>query len=91
MDSPYSKRESDLMFGFIHEKLDLILVQTTKHNGRLSKVERRNSYIAGCTAVLGMLLIPLAGYLFNQLQNLQSSVDLIKGANSAGISRSLLQ
>lgn len=40
MENPYSNRELDHKFNDIHDKLDLILVQTTKHNGRLSKVER---------------------------------------------------
>jgi len=54
MEPEYSNREIDSKMKEIHEKLDLILAQTTKHNGRLTKVERI-LLILGC--VTGTILI----------------------------------
>jgi hypothetical protein len=53
----------------IEEKLDLILVQTTKHNGRLSSLETAQAvFKARVTTAIGLLafivgsvLIPLVG------------------------------
>jgi hypothetical protein len=61
MPQDYSNREIDLMLKDIHEKLDLILTQTTRHNGRLTKVEDKQRgtdkvlIIVGC--IVGTLLI----------------------------------
>lgn len=62
MDPEYSNREIDHMVEDIHKKLDLILVQTTKHNGRLTKVERI-LLILGC--VSGTILLMNGSALFN--------------------------
>lgn len=43
MNQDYSNREIDLMLKDIHEKLDLILSQTTKTNGRVTKIEDKIS------------------------------------------------
>lgn len=51
---PYSNREIDAMLKPVHEKLDLILGQTTRHNGRLTKVERV-LLVVGC--VSGTILL----------------------------------
>lgn len=55
MDERYSNREIDLKMENIHEKLDLILAQTTKHNGRLTKIEKV-MWVVG-TAVTILLIV----------------------------------
>jgi hypothetical protein len=65
----YSNREIDLMLKDIHEKLDLILSQTTRHNGRLSKVEDKQRatdrvlIIVGC--IVATLLLTSGSELIN--------------------------
>jgi len=52
MDIEYSKRELDHMFNDIKLQLDRIEHQTTKHNGRLSKVEKILLILGTATIVL---------------------------------------
>ena len=54
METEYSNREIDSKFNDVHEKLDLILIQTTKHNGRMTRVERV-LLVVGC--VTGTILV----------------------------------
>lgn len=54
-EEPYLKRELDEKFNDIKDSLNRIEVQTTRHNGRLSKMERWMYTIAGATAILGFL------------------------------------
>ena len=55
-EQDYSKRELDERFKDIQESLKRIEIQTTKHNGRLSSVERWMYTLAGAIAVIGFLL-----------------------------------
>lgn len=85
MEIPYSNRELDMKFVDIHEKLDLILVQTTKHNGRMSKIERYSSYVQGGMAVLSIVVLPILGWVLYQVVSFGNIDDRI----SLGVSRAL--
>lgn len=61
MEPDYSKRELDHMFKELKEAIeridsrgDLILEQTTKHNGRMTRVER---YLLVVACVVATLLV----------------------------------
>ena len=52
----YSKRELDEKFKDIKDSLDRIETQTTRHNGRLTNVERWMYSMMGAIGVLGFLV-----------------------------------
>ncbi len=58
MNTEYSNRELDMKFDSIHEKLDLILAQTTKHNGRLTRLERIVLVLGVSSAILIVTKFP---------------------------------
>lgn len=55
----YSKREIDSFMQEIRETLIRIEAQTTKTNGRVSKLENWRGYITGGVSVIVIVLIPL--------------------------------
>ncbi len=52
MDTPYANREIDEKFVDIQRSLDRIEVQTTKHNGRMTRMERVMLVVATAVGVL---------------------------------------
>lgn len=73
-NEPYTNREIDAMTKDIHEKLDLILAQTTKTNGRVSSLEEWRSYVVGAVAVLVLIGLPLLSYSIYQTVELSKNV-----------------
>ena len=60
MEANYSNRELNMRFEEIKEKLETILQQTTKTNGRVSKLEQWRAYILGAVGIMVVLVIPIA-------------------------------
>ena len=78
-DAPYTNREIDYHFETINDKLDLILDQTTRHNGRMTKCEENISNVKTSGKVANWafgLTIPLiismgVWIFFNQLEDIK--------------------
>ena len=64
-DDRYINREIDTMFENLHSKLDKILVQTTKHNHRLTKLERFMWTLTGAIVIFSCLQFDEIINLFN--------------------------
>jgi hypothetical protein len=79
----YSKREIDYHLTVINEKLDSILEQTTKTNGRVTECEKNISMVKNSGTVANWafgLTIPLilgmaVWIFFNQLEDIRYDLD----------------
>ncbi len=96
MDTPYSNRELNEKFDSVHGKLDemrdasdksftAILEQTTKHNGRMKKLELYVSYLQGAMAVVVIAIVPILGWVLYQVVSFGNLNDKI----SIGIDKAL--
>lgn len=61
-ETGYSNRELDHIFEDIKGSLKRIEDQTTKHNGRMTKMEEWRNYIAGAISVILIVVVPILGW-----------------------------
>jgi hypothetical protein len=66
-ETRYKNREIDTFIEGIHEKLDLILTQTTKTNGRVNSLENWKGFITGGLAIITIVIIPLTFIVISNL------------------------
>lgn len=77
----YSNRELDHMFKDIKDSLNLILKQTTEHNGRMTKAEKTIYGFRIGLSVAGVLttvvILPLIVYFYTDLAHRIDNVESI--------------
>lgn len=74
-DEPYSNRELDAKYQTLLDKCDSIIVQTTKHNGRLSTLEKFMWTIGGITMVMLTIVIPMLTFYIGNVENRISKIE----------------
>jgi hypothetical protein len=63
-ETPYMNRELDEQFNDIKNTLGRIEAQTTKTNGRVSKLEHWQAYVVGFCGAVTLLVLPVLFKLF---------------------------
>lgn len=58
----------------VKEKLELILEQTTRHNGRMSKIEAWRNTMIGALAILTIIIVPLLTWSLSQIVGIDKKV-----------------
>jgi hypothetical protein len=82
-DQPYTNREIDYHFETINDKLDAILIQTTRTNGRVTKTEKDIERIKASSKIANWafgitvpLIISMAVWIFfNQIQEIRHDLE----------------
>lgn len=75
LEQKMDEKHQDVMF-----ILTAIKEQTTQHNHRLSSLERREAYMKGALAMVGLLLVPIAIYFIQQTLSQASLHDEVQQA-----------
>lgn len=73
-DTPYSNREIREKWHDIANDLQAILEQTTKHNGRMTKMERWQAYMTGAFTILTIIVVPILAWALYVLVNINQTV-----------------
>ena len=73
-EQPFTNREIKEKWNDIANSLSRIEIQTTMHNGRMTKMERWQAYMSGGMAVIVLLIVPLLGWALYKLANIDSSI-----------------
>jgi low affinity Fe/Cu permease len=70
----YSKREQDMFYQSIHEKLDEIIAQTRETNGAVANLKQWKAYITGAVSIIVLIGLPLLGYLALQVVDTRTAL-----------------
>ncbi len=73
-EEPYKNREIKEMFEDVSNSLSRIENQTLKTNGRVTRLEKWQSFISGGMSVIVVIVVPLLGWALYVLANIQGQV-----------------
>lgn len=71
----FTNREITEMFNDVKQSLARIEEQTTRHNGRMTKVEEWKAFMSGGIAVLVAIVLPILTWSVYTLVNIQDTVN----------------
>lgn len=84
MELPYNKREIDMQFSGINEKLDTIDNKVTITNGTVADLKSKMIFFRGALWAIGtimtLILIPISVYYINQRIQAPSRAEEIQAA-----------
>lgn len=75
MEPKFTNREINEMFKDVRESLTRIEEQTTRHNGRMTRMEEWKAFMSGGMAVLTLIVMPILGWALYVLVNIDDKVD----------------
>lgn len=70
----FTNRELTAMFDELKNGNDRIEQQTIKHNGRMTKMERWQSYMMGAFSVLTIVIVPILAWALYSLVKLPETI-----------------
>lgn len=68
-DANFSQRELRYFFGEINGKLDAVVQQTTKTNGRVNDLEQDRDQMKGAMKIITYIFVPVILYIIYQVIN----------------------
>lgn len=73
-EQDFTNREIRAMFDDLKDGNDRIEEQTKKHNGRMTKMERWQSYMMGAFSMLTLVVVPILAWALYSLVHLPQTI-----------------
>lgn len=74
-DAPFTNREIREMVRDTNEAIARVEQQTTRHNGRMTRMEEWRAFQSGAMAVICTLIVPILGWALYVLINIDDRID----------------
>ena len=74
-DAPFSNREIREMVKDTNQAIARVEIQTTRHNGRMTRMEEWRAFQSGAMAVICTLIVPILGWALYVLINIDDRIE----------------